>query len=233
MLRDSAVVLEHEIVPEVRRFARQWRKTTLLLDALVFGSLLLVLFVLTVWPGYLDGQALKSTVGKLFDQNRYVVFAAAGLVLLAGGYLHYRLRRRAAAWVIRKRLARFSDPIITANYTRAYRKNSSWYRSIFFRRPNGWSRRNRRQLTRLLEGADAAIGRLNDAFTSPSGAPVTQNGDSPGAEVENGGAEESVDGVQAGSDGEKAGADRAEAAVAGASDSSGEGKSGAENPSST
>lgn len=170
MLRDSAVTLEQEIVPELERFALQWRKATLVLDALVFGSLLLLLAALTVWPGYLDGQAVNGSIKKLFDQNRYVLIAVVGVVVLAAGYLHHRLRRRAAAWVMRRRLARITDPIAKANYTRAYHKNSCWYRSIFFRRPTGWSRRNRRRLAGLLEGADRAIGRLNDAYTSPSGA---------------------------------------------------------------
>ena len=169
MLRDNTVALEQEIVPEVARFALKWRKATLVLDGIVFGSLLLLLFALTVWPGYLDGQSVNSTVKKLFDQNRYVLFAVMGVLLLGIGYVHYRLRRRAAAWVMQKRLARITDPIAKANFARAFRKNSSWYRSIFFRHPTGWNRRNRRQLTGLLEGADVAIGRLNDAYTSPSG----------------------------------------------------------------
>jgi hypothetical protein len=176
MLRDSAVNLEQEIVPEVARFARQWRKATLVLDGLVFGSLLLLLAALTIWPGYLDGRAVNSTFKTLLDQNRYVILVVVGAGLLAVGYVHSRLRRRAAAWVVRRRLARINDPVAKANYGRAYRKNSCWYRSIFQRRPTGWNRRNRRLLAKLLESADEAIRRLNDAYTSPSGAaPIVES----------------------------------------------------------
>ena len=175
MLRDSAVALQQDVVPELEGFARQWRKATLVLDGVVFGSLLLLLFALTVWPGYLDGQAVHQSFMKAFDQNRYVLSILAGLTVLAIGYIHYRLRRRAAAWVVRRRLAKITDPIAKANYAKAFRKNSSWYRSIYFRRPTGWGRRNRRLLRQLQEGADGYIRKLNDAYTSPSGAspPVT------------------------------------------------------------
>ena len=176
MLRDSAVGLEQEVAPEVERFARQWRKATLVLDALVFGSVLLLLAALTVWPGYLDGQAVNSSLKKLLEQNRYVIIVVAAAGLSAAGYLHYRLRRRAAAWVMRRRLSRIADPIAKVNYGRAFRKHSCWYRSIFFRRPTGWSRRSRRLLARLLESADAFIRKLNDAYTSPSGtAPIAES----------------------------------------------------------
>ena len=169
MLRDSTTALQREIVPELSSFTLKWRKAALVLDALVFGSLLLVLVALTVWPGYLDGQSVHNTVGKLFEQNRYVLFVLVGLAILAIGAIHYKLRRRAAAWVVRRRLSHITDPISRAHYGRAYRKNSGWYRSIFHRHPIGWNRRNRSRLAGLLDRADAAIRRLNDAYTSPSG----------------------------------------------------------------
>ena len=159
MLRDSAMALEQEVVPELKRFSLQWRKATLVLDALVFGSLLLLMIALTLWPGYLDGQAVNNAFKRLFDQNRYALIALAAVLGLPS------CERKA----MRRRLSRIADPIAKANFGRAYRKNSSWYRSVFHRRPTGWSRRNRRLQTRLLEKADDYIRRLNDAYTSPSG----------------------------------------------------------------
>ncbi len=196
MLRDSAVALQQEVVPELGRFALGWRKATLVLDGLVFGTLLLLLFAVTVWPGYLDGQAVSGTFKKALDQNRYVLIVFAGAVVLAAGYLHHRLRRRASAWVMRRRLSRLADPIAKANYGRAYRKNSSWYRSIFHRHPTGWSRRNRRALAGLLESADANIRKLNDAYTSPSGAAPIGESDSSGDEVGTGRAADTADRVE-------------------------------------
>jgi hypothetical protein len=55
------------------------------------------------------------------------------------------------------------------NYTRAFRKNSAWYQSIFRRQPAGWSKRTRQRLAKILENSNAYIQKLNDMYTNPSG----------------------------------------------------------------
>ena len=68
-----------------------------------------------------------------------------------------------------KFLKKINDPESLPNYTRAFQKNSAWYRSIFKRKPAGWSKRTRQRLARILENNNAYIQKLNDMYTNPSG----------------------------------------------------------------
>ncbi len=56
-----------------------------------------------------------------------------------------------------------------ANYTRAFKKNSRWYRSLLKRKPTGWGRRAQRRLAKVLEDTNTYIQKLNDMYTNPSG----------------------------------------------------------------
>jgi hypothetical protein len=66
-------------------------------------------------------------------------------------------------------LAEVKDPDLRANYTRAFKKNSRWYRSLLKRKPAGWGRRTQRRLTKVLEDTNTYIQKLNDMYTNPSG----------------------------------------------------------------
>ncbi|NIP55379.1 MAG: dynamin family protein, partial [Phycisphaerae bacterium] len=72
-------------------------------------------------------------------------------------------------YVSRKLLAEVNDPDLQANYARAFKKNSRWYRSLLMRKPAGWGRRARRRLAKVLEDTNTYIQKLNDMYTNPSG----------------------------------------------------------------
>jgi hypothetical protein len=66
-------------------------------------------------------------------------------------------------------LAEVKDPDLQANYARAFKKNSHWYRSLLMRKPAGWGRRAQRRLAKVLEDTNTYIQKLNDMYTNPSG----------------------------------------------------------------
>jgi hypothetical protein len=66
-------------------------------------------------------------------------------------------------------LAEVKDPDLRANYTRAFKKNSRWYRCLLKRKPAGWGRRTQRRLAKVLEDTSRYIQKLNDMYTNPSG----------------------------------------------------------------
>ena len=61
------------------------------------------------------------------------------------------------------------DPDLQANYIRAFKKNSRWYRPLLNRKPAGWGRGTQRRLAKVLEDTNTYIQKLNDMFTNPSG----------------------------------------------------------------
>jgi hypothetical protein len=101
--------------------------------------------------------------------GNYSRLGLLALLVLLFGYVHFSIRRLTADYVSRKLLADIKDPDLQANYTRAFKKNSRWYRSLLMRKPVGWGRRAQRRLAKVLEDTNTYIQKLNDMYTNPSG----------------------------------------------------------------
>jgi hypothetical protein len=98
----------------------------------------------------------------------YIGALAAYLIWLV---LHFGVRRLTAKTLLRKadRIARKLG--IRGSLREAFLANTKPWRSIFSRRPAGWTRRSRRRIQQALEDADRYVQDLNDRFTDPSGNP--------------------------------------------------------------
>lgn len=169
LLKKTVQSIERETVPLLQEFVDRWRRTVLKLDALVFGGTLSLFLVMTIWAGYWEGLRFKPPFFSALANHGGLRFILVVLLMTGIGYVHYRIRLRAAARVSRTLLAELSDPHARRNYARAFRKNSEWWRSILQRRPVGWSQQNRTTLAKVFENANDAIRNLNDTFTNPSG----------------------------------------------------------------
>ncbi|MEN8752289.1 MAG: hypothetical protein AB1Z18_05900, partial [Desulfobacterales bacterium] len=161
--------IEHEVAPLLEVFVDRWRRTVLRLDALVFGGVLTLFLIVSIWAGYWEGLHLRLPFGRLLADYGFLRLGLILLLLLAAGYVHYRIRLQAAARVGRRLLGGINDPHLRRNYARAFRKNSHWWRSIFQRRPVGWGQQNRDILAKVFNNANDAIRNLNDTFANPSG----------------------------------------------------------------
>ncbi|MCA8967738.1 MAG: hypothetical protein KDC48_22850, partial [Planctomycetes bacterium] len=93
---------------------------------------------------------------------------AAGLLAI-GGYLHFSLRRIAAQTLLP--WLRNSEPNEERRewLTSAFRKNTRFWRSIFWTRPAGWDRWSSARLERVLTEADRYVQSLNNRFADPTG----------------------------------------------------------------
>jgi hypothetical protein len=167
LLKKTVQSIEQEVVPLLEVFVERWRHAVLKLDALAFGGALTVLLIVSLWAGNWEG--LKLPFAKVLATHGVFRIGLILLLLAAAGYVHYRIRLRAAAQVGRSLLGGISDPHLRRNYTRAFRKNSHWWRSILQRRPVGWGVQNRSVLAKIFENANDAIRNLNDTFANPSG----------------------------------------------------------------
>lgn len=172
MLEQTAHMLESEVVPRLQRFLSEWRRMTLWLDGFLFGGLLALFLIVTIYGGYWDGLSLRLPFWVYLAD--YPTIRLMLLALLAGavGYAHFSIRRWASQRVARRLAA---DPQVNdflPNYVRAVHKNSRWFRSIFRRHPAGWRDRTARSLAQVSEDSQLYVQKLNDLYANPSGEPM-------------------------------------------------------------
>jgi GTPase SAR1 family protein len=169
MLEETAQMLENKIIPQIRQFILSWRSKIIWLDGIILGAALAVFLVATIWGGYWQGIKLQLSFLDNLPGGNYSRFGLLALLVLLFGYVHLSIRRLTADYVSRKLLAEVNDPDLHANYARAFKKNSRWYRSLLMREPAGWGRRAKRRLAKVLEDTNTYIQKLNDMYTNPSG----------------------------------------------------------------
>ena len=169
MLEETAHLLENKIIPRIQQFISGWRHKIIWLDGIILGAVLAAFLVATIWGGYWQGIKLQLSFLDNLPGGNYSRFGLLALLVLFFGYIHFSIRRLTADYVSRKLLADVQDPDLQANYTRAFKKNSRWYRSLLKRKPTGWGRRAQRRLAKVLEDTNTYIQKLNDMYTNPSG----------------------------------------------------------------
>ena len=62
---------------------------------------------------------------------------------------------------------------LKGSITAAFQRSTKLWRSIFQKSPAGWGRRARKRLSQVIQDTDTYIQTLNDQFTNPSGAVMT------------------------------------------------------------
>jgi len=169
MLEETAQTLESDIIPQIRQFISSWRHKVIWQGGIILTAVLAAFLVATIWGGYWNGMTLKLSFLDNLPGGNYSKLGLLALLVLLFGYVHLWIRRVTANYVSRKMLAQVKDPDLRVNYTRTFKKNSRWYRSLFKRRPAGWGRRTQRRLAKVLEDTNTYIQKLNDMYTNPSG----------------------------------------------------------------
>ncbi|UCF92317.1 MAG: dynamin family protein [Desulfobacterales bacterium] len=169
MLEQSARMLDQEIVPRLQRFIDNWRRKVLWAEGIILGLALIAFGTATIWGGYWNGLRLELPLWDLLTKNNSILFTGLAILLLIAGCVHFSVRRRIARLLTHKFLAEVRNSDQRSHYSRAFRKNSSWRRSLFHLKPAGWSQRTQGRLTKVLEDTHAYIQKLNDKYTSPSG----------------------------------------------------------------
>jgi hypothetical protein len=170
MLEQTARLLERDVVTRIREFVESWRRWVLRIEGGIVLLLLVLLVALSAWLGYWEGLRLHlPPLERLMASGFEVKLGVLAALLVAAGYVHFSLRRWAADRVMARMLAKIKDPDTQANFARAFRKNSRWWRTMFRRNPVGWGRRALKSLAGITEEVNAYIQKLNDEYTNPSG----------------------------------------------------------------
>ena len=162
-LEKAAREIESKALPILTEGLAKWKKRTLWGDAIMLGLLAILFLVIILASGSLEG--FWGWVGK--SAGNTAIFLI-GLALVVGG-VHFLSRSIAArslmGW-LRKQQQRLSSQL---DLVSAFRHSTKPWRSIFAKKPAGWSRRTRNAVKSLIGQADDYIQQLNDKFTNPSG----------------------------------------------------------------
>ncbi len=163
-LENTANAIEQHWIPKVASTLKKWRRSVLITDLAVFGSLFALLAVF----GFMAGVFSDPTPAGMAAALGLPVwlFSAIVVALLAAAvWGHYRIRRWHANRLIRSmRRSGVAEEVINA-----FRKNTRWFRSVLLARPVGWRAAARKRLAEIREAADDFVQALNDRFTNPSG----------------------------------------------------------------
>jgi hypothetical protein len=165
--------IEEKVIPWLRAYKARWRRWVLWGDALLLGALFLVVLLATLLPGLRDGSH-GSTPAWWHASGlpllwTWLVLAA---VVVAGVYLHFKIRKQAARRVTRLIRSDFAPGLECERLCKAFQHNTRGWHSIFVVNPIGWGKFTRRRLQRVIAEANDYIQRLNDNFTDPSGKPA-------------------------------------------------------------
>jgi hypothetical protein len=172
VLEQTAHDVEERIIPTLQTLLEQWRRRVLWLDGIVFGVITIALIAATLWSGEWDGWRFSHPFWSSLFNAPVWRFIALGAAAVLAGYIHFALRRFAAAQVIaklKKQVRDMRDMDFADNIANAFRKNTRFWRSIFVKRPLGWGPHAKRQIAAVLAEANGYVQTLNDKFTNPSG----------------------------------------------------------------
>ena len=169
MLEQTAHLLEKEIIPRIRQQKDSWRRWIMCLDGLILGAIAVAYFMIIFWTGYGDEVRFKISFSNDFLENptRGTIIVAAFLVMI--GSIHFFLRRVISNRILRTNIKEKETPDQYANYERAFRKNTRWWRSLFSRKPTGSGKGTMKRLAKVVEDTNLYIRMLNDRYTNPSG----------------------------------------------------------------
>lgn len=161
--------IEKRIVPIVSESLARWRRRTLILDGVVFGLLAVVMLILGIEFGTWEGLLPDAPWFLDFVEHPNVALASMTAMLVATGYLHYRIRRFAAATLVKWLKGQSDDPIEIRGLVGAFNRSTAIWRSLFNQQPAGWGRGTRKRLQRIISETDRYVQKLNDSYVNPSG----------------------------------------------------------------
>jgi hypothetical protein len=178
LLEHSARDIEERFVPRLQEMMTDWRARVLRCDALVFGGLAVAIVVWTLWSGEWDGLSFTHPFWSALFTEPVWGYSVLVVGVLIGGYVHWLLRRFAASRVIaslKRQLNHMRDVEVLEALLGGFRKNTKLWRSVFARRPVGWTQRSRRQLTAVVGEVNGYVQELNDRFANPDGSDMDQS----------------------------------------------------------
>ncbi len=170
MLEQTAARIRDHLVPRIREANREWRRRVLRTDLIALGVVAIALVALSTLVGWWDGLRFSPPWTAFAAANPAAFWTIVAVVAAVIVLLVHRWSRRWCARVVAKRIERDAElgehaPLVV----KAFWRNVRAWRPFFVERPVGWTAGTRKRVERILSEADAAIQKLNDRYTNPSG----------------------------------------------------------------
>jgi hypothetical protein len=172
VLEQTARDLADTVVPRLQSLLTQWRKRVFRTDGIVFGVLLVGIVVLTWFTGTWQGWSFTHPFWDWIFATPGLGWVVLAVVLILAIYIHHsicKMTTRRMATAIQRSTNPGHQRDFLDNFIRAFRANATTWRSLFARRPRGWSNAVSQRLKNVLIECDRYIQELNDKFTNPAG----------------------------------------------------------------
>jgi len=183
-LEQTARNIREQFVPQLKSARQSWRRRVFWHDAIAFGTVIVLLLVITGALGHWEGLRFQPPWLDTVMESPLLLWGGLIVIALAALQLHRFLRKRAAAKVLRKMRedrALAEDAESVAN---AFEMNvRSWWPFVFTT-PRGWNMWSRRRLDAVLSESHRAIKELNDRYTDPSGRRLTPTSEEESSEAQ-------------------------------------------------
>ena len=150
-------------IPLIENAIRAWRKKVIGTEIVVFSALIVIIFYALLFFGAFNTPISDWTIVLFMQQSLYhgAGMTAAGLFFILS--IHGYIRSNFAEWDA-KRIEKNDTQLANA-----LRHNTRFWRGMFSTKPRGWTSRNRKKLTHIVNASKSAIQKLNDQFANPSG----------------------------------------------------------------
>ena len=168
-LDKTAKDIRERAVPILTEALRQWRTRTLMLDAVVFGVLLVLFLLWSIGSGHWKGLAYEPEWLATLRSIRFAPEVLAGLLAALAVTIHFGLRHLAALTVLPWLRRRGAAEDLRGDLVGAFQASTGKLRSVFFAGVRGWGRGAMQRIEQVREECDAYVQTLNDSFTNPSG----------------------------------------------------------------
>jgi len=176
-LEKTTSEIEEKFIPTIKQLLETWRKRVLIGDTIIYSLLFIGLMTLSVKLNYWDGIHFHADWIDSIISSPNKLYASALIIYLSLLGIHFAVRKLAAKSMFKKISALGKTLDARGNLLNAFKNNIVPWRSIFHKTPAGWSKRNRQQLSQVLQNSDDYVQTLNDKFTNPSGADITDSFD--------------------------------------------------------
>jgi hypothetical protein len=172
VLEQTARDLADNVVPRLQSLMAQWRQRVFRTDGIVFGVLIVGIVVLTWFTGTWQGWSFTHPFWDWIFATPGLGWAVLAVALILAAYIHHSICKTTANRMATD-MQRSANPVhhrdSLDNFIRAFRANATTWRSLFARRPRGWSNAASQRLKNVLIECDRYIQELNDKFTNPAG----------------------------------------------------------------
>lgn len=160
-MEKEAYFIRDNAIPHLTSLKRAWSRAVLRTDLIVL-ALLGILIAAIAFLTNMAGEILTLILALLTNPVALLpALIGVVAVLLAG---HFLIKHLVTKRTLRKLIGTSDEP-----YHFALKKNTRWWRSIFSKRPAGWSKGTEKDVLDVIEHSSEFVQKLNDQFTNPSG----------------------------------------------------------------